>query len=646
MKTRTLLVALLLATVAAVPAVQAQTTQFDLGIGYQWEDVTGNEDVYRTQVKGKEGFLLDTLSLTMTKPEGGLFDRMTIDAAGIGASPDTRFRAQVGRAGSYNLRFNYTRAELYSALPGYANPFLASGVVPGQHTFDRRRDVIDLDLELMPGATISPLVGYTQQRYWGPGSTTYQFGQDEFALTNDLEEKLQEFRLGLAFTLGTWRATVMQGWRSVNSSYDYALSEAPSGGNNSRPVLGRDVTASQLAGHSRTITSAPFTNAFVTGTVANRVRIAGSYVRSSGADAETEETFTARGQFASFALQRFFAGANDTAYGDASSDGWRGNVRVEVEVTRWLDIVAGVTSAERELSGSALVYTAYLDTVTFSGVSTGNIAALLAADTAWERSDDLADVKIVVRPARGFQIWAGGGSLDQQVSITPAAAQIVVPGGQGGLYDRSIQRRSAGADGTLGPVTLGVDWLRDETDDAIVRTDYLDRERLRARAGVKLSTWLRILGTAEWSELENPTVGIQYDAEIEHYGAALEVTPIEALTVRAGYDTYTSDSTILIRAPQDFSTSPAIYAEDGESIDGGVSLKLGRVRLDAGVSQYSNEGDMPFDLDRTYGRLDVQITDAIGVYGQFESRDYNEALLPIADYSADRYGLFLRWSSQ
>ena len=48
---RALLAALLLATVAGAPAVLAQTTQFDLGIGYQWLDVSGNEDVYRTQVK-------------------------------------------------------------------------------------------------------------------------------------------------------------------------------------------------------------------------------------------------------------------------------------------------------------------------------------------------------------------------------------------------------------------------------------------------------------------------------------------------------------------------------------------------------------------------------------------------------------------
>ncbi len=419
-----------------------------------------------------------------------------------------------------------------------------------------------------------------------------------------------------------------------------------SGGNNSRPVLGRDISASLLAGHSRTIASAPFTNAFVTGRLGTRLRIVGSYARADGVDSETDETFTARGQFASFALQRFFQGAMDTAYGDAESNGWRGNARVEVEVTSWLDVIVGFSSATVRSRAARWSIPTTSDTVNFSNADPATVAALLAADTAWERDEDFAEGKVVVRPVKWLRLWAGGGSLDQEVTITPAAAEIVVPGGQGGSYGRSIERLSAGADLDLGPVTLGVDWLEDDANRALVRTDYLDRERLRARAGVKLGSLVRFLGTAEWIDLANPTPGIQYDAEIEHLAASVEVTPVEAFTLHAGYDIYSSDSTVIFRTPQDFSTGPSIYAEDGESIDGGVSLKLGRFKIDAGASRYSNEGDMPFDLDRTYARFDVQITDAIGVYGQYESRDYDETLLPIADYSADRYGLFLRWSSK
>ena len=379
----------------------------------------------------------------------------------------------------------------------------------------------------------------------GPTRSLYGASRPRYGRNSNLDETVNEYRLGLAFTLGDWRATVLQGWRSSDSSYDYTLEQAPSGGNNSRPVLGRDISASLLAGHSRTIASAPFTNAFVTGRLGTRLRIVGSFARSDGVDSETDETFTARGQFASFALQRFFQGAMDTAYGDAESNGWRGNARVEIEVTEWLDVIAGFTSAHRALTGSALVYTNYLDTVNFSNADPATVAALLAADTAWERDEDFAEGKVVVRPVKWLRLWAGGGSLDQEVTITPAAAEIVVPGGQGGSFGRSIDRLSAGADLDLGPVTLGVDWLEDDANRALVRTDYLDRERLRARAGVKIGSLVRFLGTAEWIDLDNPTPGIEYGAEIEHLAASVEVTPVEALTLHAGYDTYSSDSTVI-----------------------------------------------------------------------------------------------------
>ena len=301
MKTRAIIVALLLAAAVLAPAASAQTSQFDLGIGYQWLDLSGNEDVYRTQVKEKDGALLDSLSLRLVEPEGGLFDRLTLEAAGIGASPDTRVQIQASRAGVYDLRVGYTRADVFLALPGHANPLLGAGVTPGQHTVDRRRDAFNLDLELLPGAVISPIAGYSRQHYWGPGTTTYAFGQDEFLLANDLDETVDEFRLGVAFALGDWRATVLQGWRSTDSSYDYALATAPSAGNNSRPVLGRDIAATTLAGHSRTTGNAPFTNAFVTGRVGDWLRVAGSYTRTDGIDAETEDSYTATGQFASCA---------------------------------------------------------------------------------------------------------------------------------------------------------------------------------------------------------------------------------------------------------------------------------------------------------------------------------------------------------
>ncbi|HUK14381.1 MAG TPA: hypothetical protein VLW17_13865, partial [Thermoanaerobaculaceae bacterium] len=158
---RTPALALLLLALLAASA-GAQATHFSLGAGYQWLDVSGNEDMYKSQLNERQGFALQELSLTIAAPSGSLFDRLRIDTSGFGAEPEGRFRLSVGRSGMYDLRITYFRARAFSALPALANPFLDQGIVPGQHTQDRVLDNLDMDLQLFPGAVITPLVGYSR----------------------------------------------------------------------------------------------------------------------------------------------------------------------------------------------------------------------------------------------------------------------------------------------------------------------------------------------------------------------------------------------------------------------------------------------------------------------------------------------------
>jgi hypothetical protein len=639
--------ALVLIAVAFGSPAWAQSTQFDLGIGYQWLDVSGNQDLYRTHTGDRDGALLDALTVMVVGDKDGLFDRLQIDAAGVGASPDTNFRVHASRSRLFDMSLRYNRAEVFSRLPNYANPLLgATGVIPGQHTYDRYRDALDFDLTLLPGGTISPIVGYSRYHYWGPGTTTFAFGQDEFALGNDIDEKVSEYRVGAGMAFGTWRATILQGWRSTDSSYDYSLLPGANGGNNSAPVLGTPVSAGSLAGHSRTSGTAPFTNLLVTGRLADRVRISGTYARLSGAEANTDDTFTATGQFVSFALARFFQGASEVDATSARATNWRGNVRAEVDLTSWLEVVADFTSSRRRLDGDALLRTTYLGTVNFSGADPKNLMTLVSAATAWDRGEDASELRLLARPTSWISVWVGGARLNQDVAIDPAAAEIVVPGGQGGSYSRQVDRLSAGADATIGPVVVGVDYLTDDADAAVVRTDYTDRDRFRAHATVNIGKFLKVLGSGEWINMKNPAAGILYDADVTHWAAGVDVMPIDALTIHGGYDKYESNSQILIRIPHDFSTQTSIYAEDGENVEGNAALKLGRFMVEAGANQYSNKGDLPFDLDRTYARFDVTVTGGLGVYGQYEKRKYREKQFSPADYDADRYGLFVRWASK
>ena len=70
--------ALALAVLAA-PQVQAQSTHFDIELGYQWVDVGGDENLYRTQINQQSGFVLRGFSLNHIDSTGdaGFADNFT-----------------------------------------------------------------------------------------------------------------------------------------------------------------------------------------------------------------------------------------------------------------------------------------------------------------------------------------------------------------------------------------------------------------------------------------------------------------------------------------------------------------------------------------------------------------------------------------
>lgn len=645
MKARILAV-LVLASAALAAPLAAQNLQYDLAVGYQWLDLDGSRDVYRTQTGEREGFRLDSLNLLLTDTKGASgYDRFRLTAAGLGSGPDQRLRLDVGRTTLYNVRLSYARAEVFNALPGYANPLLGSGVQAGQHTLDRRRQNVDIDVELFPNRMLTPMFGYSRHAYQGPARTTLHFGQDEFRLASALDETVTEYRVGLGFAAGAFRGAVVQGWRSLDSVNAMTLVPGAGNGNNVRPVLGQPITADGISLQTRSSVDTPFLNAYVTGRLFDRVRLVGSYVRAD-AEADIDETGEMTGRFASFALQRFFGTGTQAASGTAENLNWRGEGRVEVEIARGVDLVAGYRSSHRELDGHSIVTERYLDTVNFSGADPGDLTRVLAATTAWERDEDLAEARLVVSPAAWLRLWGSAGKVNQDIRITPALAEIVVPGNQGGTFERDIDRVSGGAELDFGVVAFGGDWTKDDSDRTVVRTDFTERTRLRGRVTLKLSGVLRVRGVAEKIESSNPTQGIGYDGEVKHWGASLELNPIEAVTIRGGYDSYRSDSRLAIRVPYPPAAEVSSYAEDGRNVEGSVSARFGRFTLGLGANRYSNDGDFEFDLDRSYVRLDLGITDRMGVYGQFERRTYDEKALPVAGFEADRYGLFVRWAGR
>lgn len=623
--------------------VSAQTTPIDVEIGYRWTDISGNEDMYRTQINEGEGLLIRALTISSADFGGHtrFMDHFRLDVDELGVGPASALRLETGLTGAYKFNVRYRKTDAYSALPAFANPLLAGGIIPGQHTFDRTRDMLDVDLEILRWGAIKPFVGYSWNRFEGPGTTTWHIGQDEFLLSQDLRDTDRELRVGAGFEFGPVQGQFTQGWRSFSGDESLTLAPGANNGNNSNPVLGTPITAGALTRDQHTEVDTPFTTLYVTGQATSRIRLIGNFARFA-AESDTDGSDDATGSFASFALGRYFNGLTEQSTARAKNTTWRGGARAEIAFNDQVDLSTGYRREHRELDGSALIRTLYLQSITFGGVDPRDVETILNATNALERDEDVVDASVSVRPLSPLSLRVGISQSSTDVTVTPDLSEIVINGGQGGTFDRRVRTFLLDGSYSKSGLTLGGSIQRDNANDPILRTDFIDRDRYRLRIAWKAPRWIRAGFTADQTKQTNNQPQTAYDATLRQYTADLEVTPLTPLTLRASTSHFRSNSTTLIRRPENLNTEESIHIEKGNAFEGGLTFSWSRFTFDGNLSHFENEGSMPFKLDREQARLTVQVRDNIGVGAEWAKDEYSEAAFAVADYEASRVGVFLR----
>jgi hypothetical protein len=595
----------------------------DLEIGYRWTDISGSEAMYRTQINEDEGLLLRALTISSQD------FRLDVSDAGVG--PASSLRLETRRDGLYRFNLRYRKADAFSALPGFAL---------GQHTFDRTRDLVDADLEIQRWSAIRPFIGYTWNRFEGPGTTTWHVGQDEFLLSQELRDTDRELRIGAGFELGPVQGQITQGWRSFRGRESLTLAPGAGNGNNPNPVLGRPITIGKLTREERTDVDTPFTTLYLTGQATSRIRLTGNFARFA-ADSDSDGSDEVTGSLASFALGRFFNGIAESGTTRAKNTTWRGGARAEIAFNDKLDATAGYRREHRELDGSALIRTLYLQSVTFGGADPRDVEVILNSTNALEREEDVLDASVSYRPLTPFAFRAGVSQSNMDVTVTPDLSEIVIDGGQGGTFDRRVRTILLDGSYTLAGLLVGASLQRDDADNPILRTDFVDRDRYRVRAAWKAPRWFRIGVIADETRQENDRPDVAYDAKLRQYTADVLITPFQALQLRASASRFRSDSNILIRRPENFTIEESVHLEKGESIEGGLSFSWSRLTFDGDLSRFENEGSLPFDLDRSRARLTLQLRESFGIGAEWARDEYSEAAFTVADYEASRYGVFL-----
>lgn len=637
------LVAALASLLGSAGVARAQAIPFDLEVGYRFLDVIGNEEAYRSQINEREGFLVRGFHFGSDGKTNGfpIVDHVRIDGSDLGAGPAGSLRLDAGLTGAYRLRLSYRHLDQFSALAGFANPL---GAPVGQHTWDRTRNMVDVNLEVLPGAVVTPLFGYTSNNLTGPGRTTFFVGQDEFRLGQDLKVHDQEVRAGAGFRFGAFSGEFLQGWRRYRETEKLSLLPGAGPGNNPGTVLGNGVNLTSLTRSSVTDVNTPTTSVFLRGFATDAVQIVGFYTRANASGDSTDQE-NLNGSLVSFALSRFFTGLADNSSSRVQNTMWRAGGRVEWRVLEGIDVTGGFVRRHATWDAQDLVSSLFSGTTGFTGVTLTDIQTLLDAKTSIERIEDVWDAQVAAKAFGPFGVRAGYSRIEQDLTVTEDASEIVVPGGksQGGDFTRSIDRIEGALTFGMGPFFAAAEASWDDADQAVLRTDYLTRNRERVRVTWKGFPWLTVGATGLWVDQKNDTQGINSKGSSRQYTGDVTLTPGKPLRLHGAYSKLQADNRIPIRAPQDFTTLDSVNREDGELWEAGLGLKLDRIALDGFWSRFANEGSYEYRLYRGGARLDFDATAHLGLVGEWSVDRYLDYQIATSSFRANRYGVYLKW---
>ena len=123
---------------------------------------------------------------------------------------------------------------------------LGSGIVLDEDSYNTRRRMSDFQLDLLPGKRIMPYLAYGRDSGQGTGITTFETGNNEYPVSDNMFDKTDNYRAGVHLEFNRWHVTLEQGGTTLREDQDAYLSGF-NAGNNTVPYFGQQLDLTGLA---------------------------------------------------------------------------------------------------------------------------------------------------------------------------------------------------------------------------------------------------------------------------------------------------------------------------------------------------------------------------------------------------------------
>ncbi|HEV8038446.1 MAG TPA: hypothetical protein VGP62_06250, partial [Bryobacteraceae bacterium] len=545
-------------TASPVPSTEPALTGW-IDFGYRWNTgVAGSLDTYRSIINLGSGPKLLGTDFTLTDPKHRWFDTIQVRADSWGDEPSSAVHVEAKKSNLYDFNADYRDFAYFNFLPSYADPLLGSGVVLDEQSFDTRRKIAALSLDILPGHWWRPYFGWDHDSGAGTGATVFVSDGNNYPVPNTLRDSTDLYRGGVRFEKPRLHVTLEEGGTVFKS--DQSLFQNPgslNSGNFPAPVFGQTLDLGSLLAAYGIGGSSAYTKALLTASPTNWLDIYGQFLFSQP-DSHVHYQQTDAGNLYLQSQILFYSGEQQLIAASAGQPHTSASLGAEVRPFKHLRIVESWLTDRLHDSGSA----ASTQTLMLTGTSV-LLSSLLASTLASNYSQEAVDVffdatsKLTLRGGYRY-IWG-----DAKYAFLPPEGLA--------SSDRENLRQNIGlASATFRPsqkISVTGEIEGASSSGVYFRTSLYNYQKVRAQARYQPLQSLSISADFMLLNNQNPLAGTNYDYSSHQESLSFYWSPRGGKwwDIQGSYSRSDLRSNISFLEPEDLSPQVSRYRDNAHT---------------------------------------------------------------------------------
>ena len=624
------------------PAPSGQlTVTGSVDVGYRWQTgVGGSTDAYRSLVDLGSGPKLLGSELTITDPKGRGFDRVNVRAYSWGDEPYGTLHVDAGKSRMYDLRGDYRDIAYYSNLPSYADPLLSRGIVLNEQSFDMRRRLTNISLDILPGNWFIPYFAFERDSGTGTGVTVFPSDGNEYPVPTTLYDATALYRGGVRFELRRFHVTLEEGGTSYKN--DQSLYDTQNNlGNVLNPVLGQTLSLSNLLASYGILGSSAYSKGLFTANPFSWLDLYGQFLYSQP-DASVHYQDSAAGSLYLQSQVLFYTSQQTLINAAAKLPHTTGSFGAEIRpLRRWRILESWLT--DRMHGASSALSNQVLNTTPDTQIA-AELSSSLVSNYNQQEVQLLFDVNKKISLRGGYRyVWGDANS-------------ILPPGGLQTVSGGELRRQVALGGVVLHPfskLTLSSDAEVATSTGAYFRTSLYNYQKVRAQGRYKVANSLNLAVDFSMLNNQNPSPGVNFDAKSNQETLSLFWAPGAGKhwELQGSYGHSHLRSTIGYLVPQDLTSQTSLYSDNSHTATALFTLNLPGVKapqaatqITAGGSFVRSSGSRPTSYYQPQAKALVHIAKNVQWVSEWRYYGYGEAFYSYEGFRAQLITTGLRFT--